>query len=156
MENVVICGICSHIYGEEWRESDGIPLWKNRWSNQEVIICGFCAGKMRENLIDGSERKIYEELKALDRTIKANQIGLQNVYDQFTKVTDANFIRDWTAEKKMIEKKLDDMQKTIDETFKFVNSCQKKMAVINDLYSLRNVDTVMITKLAHLLKAIEE
>jgi hypothetical protein len=157
MANIYTCGICSHSYlKDDDNVKDSISLWVNRYSNAHIIICRFCKDKMREHLVDDNHKDLKHQMMGLQRIQEANQTGLQNVYNTFSKLTDGGFIRDWNVEKEKLQKDMADMKKSLEDIAVFVKGCHKKMEVINQLYSLRNSNPDTVNKLYKLMKAMED
>ena len=99
-------------------------------------------------------KNINNRLLQIDNSIRAGQIGLQNVYDIFQKLTDGNFISNFESHKLDMMNKVEYMRKHLWDIEKWLKKCEKKMAAINNLYSLRNQNEEIIYKLAKICKAI--
>lgn len=107
------------------------------------------------NIINTS-KTINNRMSAIEQAMQGNQKGLQNVYDVFNKLTDGDFIGNFQSHKLDTLNKVEYMRKHLWDIEKWLKKCEKKMSVINDLYSLRNNNEEMISKLAKICKAMND
>lgn len=94
MGNKYVCSLCDCVTNSSSDSDDddydairgSLLLGLNRWSNQHKHICKFCIDKLSERLAY-NEKPFAQRLVQLEKRVEANQIGLDNVYKEFTKVT---------------------------------------------------------------------
>jgi predicted RNase H-like nuclease (RuvC/YqgF family) len=98
--------------------------------------------------------QLRREVNASNETIRGSQIGLQNVYDLFKKLTDEAFISNFNSKIHELKDELRSMKKQIYESEQFVKKSMKKIGTINDLYTLSKVDPLLIKKLANVVNVL--
>lgn len=122
--------------------------------NIKEYIADQISHQVNKNTFGAKLNALCEHVACLKEEVKANNIGMNNVYNEFSKVTDGSFIRDWEKEKQSLELKMKQMINELDEIRKYVNKCYSKISAINSLYSLRDTDDQVISKIAKIVDII--
>lgn len=101
-------------------------------------------------------KSMKEEKLSMELKFNSLQIGLNNVYAEFQKLTTEDFLRDFNAKHNEFKSEFRRMKKDIEECQDFVEKGYKKISGINALYSLRNTDLKMVEKISSIINLIEE
>lgn len=97
-----------------------------------------------------------KRMAQIEHLVQQHTIGVQNVYDQFAKITDTELLANFNNMSREFKRDLHEIQAQCNQSNEFVKRCEKKMSVINDIYSLRNVNSGLIQRIASIVNAIKE
>lgn len=95
-------------------------------------------------------------IEALEATVQAQAIGLQNVYDQFSKLTDAKFLADWNAQKESWEKSKQNMKLQIADQLNIYKEYYASLKKVNNIIELSEIDDALVARVAKVCKTFED
>ena len=96
------------------------------------------------------------QINSIKEMIQEHAIGVQNVYDQFKKITDTEFLSDFSRMENGVKEKIKSMEKNISIIHKSFQNCYEKMNIISDLFSLKNTSTPLIEDISKIISMLKD
>ena len=148
------CNLClrDQELEEEFYIINIIKFSVNLEDNTINYLCEDCQSKI--NYVSGVKH-LENKINAVNKSIQDHASGVQNVYELFNKITSARFISEFEAIKRTLLDEMKKIKKQVEECEEFMRKGYKKMSAINDLYSIKDIDDKLISKIASIVNCIK-
>jgi len=97
-----------------------------------------------------------ERIQSIESILRSQSIGLQNVYNEFSKLTDSDFLSGFNVKLHEFKNEFKKMKKEIDRCTEFMEKGHKKMSTISEFYSLGTLNPNFIKKIALIVKLLQD
>ena len=137
-----------------------------RYKETQLItcLCSKCIKKLQRvigfnqfrNKMEDEVVKLRKELSDCHAIMQGNQQGLNNVYREFSKLTDEGFITGFNQKMNEYREEFNKIRKEVDKNESFVKAGLKKIGTINDLYRLSKYEPKKIQKLSKIVDILSD